>query len=140
MMEKEAKIYVAGHKGMVGSAIIRALEKEGYHNIVVRTHQELDLCRQDKVEAFFAEEKPDYVFLAASKVGGIMANSEALADFMYENMIMEMNVIHSAWQNGCKKLMCFLQALFGQSCKIFLDIVACPNWTKLQSLSQPFWG
>ena len=111
MMEKEAKIYVAGHKGMVGSAIIRALEKEGYHNIVVRTHQELDLCRQDKVEAFFAEEKPDYVFLAASKVGGIMANSEALADFMYENMIMEMNVIHSAWQNGCKKLM-----FLGSSC------------------------
>ena len=78
MMEKEAKIYVAGHRGMVGSAIIRQLEKEGYHNIITRTHKELNLCRQDEVEKFFAEEKPDYVFLAAAKVGGIMANNDAL--------------------------------------------------------------
>ena len=99
-MEKDAKIYVAGHRGMVGSAIVRQLEKEGYTNIITRTHKELDLCRQDAVEAFFAEEKPDYVFLAAAKVGGIMANSEALADFMYDNMVLEMNVIHSAWKNG----------------------------------------
>ena len=105
MMEKDVKIYVAGHRGMVGSAICRALVKNGYTNIITRTHKELNLCRQDEVEAFFAEEKPDYVFLAAAKVGGIMANSEALADFMYENMILEMNVIHSAWQNGCKKLL-----------------------------------
>ena len=80
-------------------------------NIITRTHKELDLCRQDQVEEFFAEEKPDYVFLAAAKVGGIVANSEALADFMYDNMILEMNVIHSAWQNGCKKL-----EFLGSSC------------------------
>ena len=100
-MEKDAKIYVAGHRGMVGSAIVRQLEKEGYTNIITRTHKELDLCRQDAVEEFFAKEKPDYVFLAAAKVGGIMANSEALADFMYDNMVLEMNVIHEAWKNGC---------------------------------------
>ena len=110
-MEKNAKIYVAGHRGMVGSAIVRALENQGYINIVTRTHKELDLTRQDKVEAFFEAEKPDYVFLAAAKVGGIVANSEALADFMYDNMILEMNVIHSAWKNGCKKLM-----FLGSSC------------------------
>ena len=97
-MEKDAKIYVAGHKGMVGSAICRALQRNGYTNIITRSHKELDLCRQDAVEEFFSREKPDYVFLAAAKVGGIMANSEALADFMYENMILEMNVIHAAWQ------------------------------------------
>ncbi len=111
MMEKNAKIYVAGHRGMVGSAIIRELEKQGYTNIITRTHKELDLCRQEAVEAFFAEEKPDYVFLAAAKVGGINANQSALADFMYDNMILEMNVIHSAWKNGCKKL-----EFLGSSC------------------------
>lgn len=110
-MEKNAKIYVSGHKGMVGSAILRALKREGYYNIITRTHQELDLCRQDAVEKFFEKEKPEYVFVAAAKVGGIIANSEALADFMYENMILEMNVIHSAWQNNCKKLM-----FLGSSC------------------------
>lgn len=110
-MEKNAKIYVAGHRGMVGSAIVRALEKQGYTNIIVRTHKELDLCRQQEVEAFFESEKPEYVFLAAAKVGGIVANSQALADFMYENMIMEMNVIHSAWKNHCKKLL-----FLGSSC------------------------
>lgn len=111
MMDKNGKIYVAGHRGMVGSAIVRALEKNGYHNIVTRTHKELDLTRQDAVEAFFAEEKPDYVFLAAAKVGGIVANNEAPADFMYENMILEMNVIHSAFKNNVKKLM-----FLGSSC------------------------
>lgn len=110
-MEKDAKIYVAGHRGMVGSAICRALEREGYTHIITRTHAELDLCRQEAVEQFFAAEKPEYVFLGAAKVGGIMANSEALADFMYENMILEMNVIHSSHQNGCKKLM-----FLGSSC------------------------
>ena len=110
-MEKESKIYVAGHNGMVGSAIVRALKKQGYNNIIVRTHKELDLCRQEDVEKFFVEEKPEYVFLAAAKVGGIMANSKALADFMYDNMILEMNVIHSAWKNGCKKLQ-----FLGSSC------------------------
>ncbi len=111
MMEKEAKIYVAGHRGMVGSAIKRELERQGYTNIITRTHRELDLTRQDQVEAFFAEEKPEYVFLAAAKVGGIVANEEALADFMYDNMILEMNVVHSAWKNGCKKL-----EFLGSSC------------------------
>ena len=111
MMDKNGKIYVAGHRGMVGSAIVRALEKNGYTNMITRTHSELDLTRQDQVEKFFAEEKPDYVFLAAAKVGGIIANSEHLADFMYENMILEMNVIHEAWRNGCKKLM-----FLGSSC------------------------
>ena len=88
---------------MVGSAIVRELQRQGYNNIITRTHAELDLCRQAAVEAFFAEEKPEYVFLAAAKVGGIIANQTALADFMYENMIMEMNVIHAAWQNDCKR-------------------------------------
>ena len=111
MMEKNAKIYVAGHRGMVGSAIIRELQRNGYTNIVTRTHKELDLCRQKDVEEFFATERPEYVFLAAAKVGGIIANSNALADFMYENMILEMNVIHAAWQSGCKKLL-----FLGSSC------------------------
>lgn len=111
MMEKDAKIYVAGHRGMVGSAIVRALRKNGYENLVLKTHKELNLCRQDEVERFFAEEKPDYVFLAAAKVGGIMGNSLHPADFMYENMMLEMNVIHTAWENHCKKLM-----FLGSSC------------------------
>lgn len=110
-MEKNAKIYVAGHCGMVGSAIVRELKKQGYKNIITRTHRELDLCRQDAVDLFFASEKPEYVFLAAAKVGGIIANESALADFMYENMILEMNVINSAWKNGCIKL-----EFLGSSC------------------------
>lgn len=110
-MQKSDKIYVAGHRGMVGSAIVRQLRKLGYENIITRTHAELDLTRQDQVEAFFAAEKPDYVFLAAAKVGGIGANSEQPADFMYQNMMLEMNVIHAAWQNGCKKL-----EFLGSSC------------------------
>ena len=110
-MEKSAKIYVAGHRGMVGSAILRRLLKEGYNNIITRTHSELDLTRQDAVEQFFAIEKPEYVFLAAAKVGGIAANNDAPADFMYMNMTLEMNVIHAAWQNGCKKLL-----FLGSSC------------------------
>ncbi len=110
-MPKDAKIYVAGHRGMVGSAIVRELNRQGYENLVLRTHKELDLTRQDQVEKFFAEEKPEYVFLAAAKVGGIMGNATAKADFMYENMILEMNVIHAAWQNGCKKL-----EFLGSSC------------------------
>ena len=96
---------------MVGSAIVRELNRQGYTNIITRTHAELDLCRQEAVEAFFAAEKPEYVFLAAAKVGGIVANQSALADFMYDNMILEMNVIHSAWKNGCKKLL-----FLGSSC------------------------
>ena len=96
---------------MVGSAIVRELQRQGYTNIVTRTHSELDLCRQADVEAFFETEKPEYVFLAAAKVGGIVANQNALADFMYDNMILEMNVIHAAWKNGCKKL-----EFLGSSC------------------------
>ncbi len=96
---------------MVGSAIKRELEQQGYTNIIVRTHSELDLTRQLEVEKFFEREKPEYVFLAAGKVGGIAANSKAIADFMYENMMIEMNVINSAWRNGCKKL-----EFLGSSC------------------------
>ena len=110
-MDKNAKIYVAGHKGMVGSAIVRELERQGYRNIITRTHGELDLTRQEQVEYFFSKEKPEYVFLAAAKVGGIWGNATAKADFMYINMILEMNVIHSAWKNGCKKL-----EFLGSSC------------------------
>ena len=96
---------------MVGSAIVRELKKQGCENIITRSHSELDLTRQEAVEKFFRENKPEYVFLAAAKVGGIGANSAALADFMYLNMMIEMNVIHSAWQNGCKKL-----EFLGSSC------------------------
>ncbi len=110
-MEKDAKIYVAGHRGMVGSAIVRQLEKQGYRNIVTRTHEELDLTRQETVEDFFREESPSYVFHAAGKVGGIAANAEASADFLYENMLMELNVIHAAWKAGARKL-----EFLGSSC------------------------
>ena len=110
-MKKESKIYVAGHRGMVGSAIVRELHRQGYMNIVTRTHAELDLINQQAVNDFFADEKPEYVFLAAAKVGGIEANQSALADFMYDNIMLEMNVIHAAWKNGCKKL-----EFLGSSC------------------------
>ena len=110
-MDKHAKIYVAGHRGMVGSAIVRELQRQGYDNLLTRTHAELDLCRQEAVESFFAAERPEYVFLAAAKVGGIGANDSAPADFMYENMTLEMNVIHAAWRNGCRKL-----EFLGSSC------------------------
>ena len=110
-MRQGSKIYVAGHRGMVGSAIVRELQRQGYDNLVLRTHAELDLTRQEAVERFFAEEKPEYVFLAAAKVGGIGANSAAPADFMYQNMMLEMNVINAAWRNGCRKLL-----FLGSSC------------------------
>ena len=110
-MEKDAKIYVAGHRGMAGSAIVRELNRLGYTNIITRTHQELDLCRQAETEAFFEKEQPEYVFLAAAKVGGIEANQNAPADFMYENMMMEMNVVHAAWKCRVKKLQ-----FLGSSC------------------------
>lgn len=111
MMEKDAKIFVAGHRGMVGSAILRELARQGYANLLTRTRRELDLTRQDAVEAFFRAERPAYVFLAAAKVGGIAANASAPADFLYDNMMLEMNVIHSAWRNGCRKLL-----FLGSSC------------------------
>lgn len=110
-MEKDAKIYVTGHTGLAGSAIVRELERQGYGNIVKRTHRQLDLTRQKEVEEFFEEEKPDYVFHAAGKVGGIAANAQAPADFMYENLLMGMHVIHAAWKNGCRKL-----EFLGSSC------------------------
>jgi len=110
-MEKNSKIYIAGHNGMVGSALVRRLRQAGFDNLLLRTSKELDLRRQAEVESFFATEKPDYVFLAAAKVGGIIANNTYPADFMYDNMIMEMNVIHAAQQNGVKKLL-----FLGSSC------------------------
>ena len=110
-MDRHAGIYIAGHRGMVGSAIVRELKKQGYSNLITRTHEELNLICQRETEEFFAEVKPEYVFLAAAKVGGIVANYEAPADFMYENTMMEMNVIHAAWKNGCKKLL-----FLGSSC------------------------
>lgn len=110
-MEKNSKIYVAGHRGMVGSAILRELEKQGYKNTATKSHKELDLCSQTEVNRFFEAEKPEYVFLAAAKVGGIEANKNALADFMYVNIMLEMNVIHAAWKSGCKKLL-----FLGSSC------------------------
>ena len=110
-MNLDAKIYVAGHRGMVGSAIVRELQRKGYNNLLLRTHAQLDLCNQSAVNNYFAQERPEYVFLAAAKVGGIVANQTAPADFMYQNMMLEMNVIHAAWQNGCRKLL-----FLGSSC------------------------
>ncbi|WP_313269371.1 GDP-L-fucose synthase [Sphingobacterium sp.] len=110
-MEKDAKIYIAGHRGMVGSAIYRKLSELGYDNIVTRTSSELDLRNQQAVADFFDQEKPDYVFLAAAKVGGIMANNTYRADFIYENMAIQNNVIKSSYDNKVKKLM-----FLGSSC------------------------
>lgn len=104
-MEKNAKIYVAGHKGLVGSAILRNLQSKGYTNIIGRTFAELDLRNQQAVADFFAAEKPEYVILAAAKVGGIMANNVYRADFIYENLMVQNNVIHQAYVNGVKKLL-----------------------------------
>jgi len=110
-MEKNAKIYVAGHRGMVGSAIVRKLQSEGYNNLVLRTSSELDLRNQSQVDIFFATEKPEYVFLAAAKVGGIMANNTYRADFLYENLMIESNVIHQSYVHKVKKLL-----FLGSSC------------------------
>lgn len=110
-MNKNAKIYVAGHNGMVGSAIVRKLKKEGYENIITRSSKELDLRSQVDVSEFFQTEKPDYVFLAAAKVGGIMANNTYRADFLYENLMIQNNVIHSSYENDVTKLM-----FLGSSC------------------------
>ncbi len=104
-MRKDGKIYIAGHRGMVGSAVVRALEARGYGNIVTRTSAELDLSRQAAVEDFFSSEKPEYVFLAAARVGGIMANKTHKAQFFYQNAMIAQNVIHAAYLNGVEKLM-----------------------------------
>src|ERR1700712_1339050 len=110
-MEKHHKIYIAGHNGMVGSAIRRNLEEKGYHNLLMRSSKELDLRNQQAVFEFFEEEKPDYVFMAAARVGGIYANNTFRADFLYENLMIESNIIHTAWKNAVKKLM-----FLGSSC------------------------
>lgn len=110
-METNAKIFVAGHRGMVGSAIVRKLSQEGYSNLLLRTSRELDLRNTQEVELFFQREQPEYVFLAAAKVGGIMANNTYRAEFLYENLMIQNNVIHSAWKNGVKKLQ-----FLGSSC------------------------
>jgi GDP-L-fucose synthase len=110
-MNKSSKIYVAGHRGLVGSAILKKLESEGYTNLVVRTSKELDLTRQAEVEAFFKKEKPEYVFLAAAKVGGILANNTYPADFIYDNIMIQTNIIHASYQNNVRKLL-----FLGSSC------------------------
>ena len=110
-MRKNSKIYVAGHKGLVGSAILRTLQKKGYTNLVVKSRDELDLTKQGPVEKFFDKERPEYVFLAAAKVGGILANSRYPADFIYQNLAIETNVIHATYNYGGKKLL-----LLGSSC------------------------
>ncbi len=110
-MELTAKIYIAGHRGMVGSAIMKKLKEKGYNNIVTKTHKELDLTNQQAVNQFFQQEKPDYVFLAAAKVGGIHANNTYPADFIYQNMMIEANIIHAAHINDVQKLL-----FLGSSC------------------------
>jgi len=104
-MKQGSKIYIAGHNGLVGSAVRRKLEGEGYHNLVLRSHSELDLTRQNEVEEFLSKEKPDYVFLCAAKVGGIMANSTYPAEFIYKNIMIAANVINASYQCGVKKLL-----------------------------------
>ena len=119
-MTQQPKIYVAGHRGMVGSAIVRTLQQHGQTNIVTRTHAELDLTNQAAVQAFFEEEKPAQVYLAAAKVGGIHANNTFPAEFIYQNLMMEANIIHSAWRTGVQKLL-----FLGSSC-IYPKLAAQP--------------
>ena len=104
-MQIDAKIFVAGHRGMVGSAIVRALEGAGYSNLLLRSRSELDLCDQNAVVAFFSEQRPDYVFLAAAQVGGIIANSNYKGEFIHNNLMIQGNIIHSSWLNGVKRLL-----------------------------------
>jgi len=110
-MDKQSRIYVSGHRGMVGSAIVRKLEKEGYTNIITRTSAELDLRNQQAVNEFFSKEKPEYVFLAAAKVGGIVANNTYRADFIYDNLMIEANIIHASYETKVEKLL-----FLGSSC------------------------
>jgi GDP-L-fucose synthase len=110
-MQRHSRIYVAGHRGLAGSAILRRLEAEGFNNTVTRTHAELDLTRQEEVEAFFEAERPDYVFLAAARVGGILANNTRRAEFIRDNLLIQTNVIDAAWRNGTSKLL-----FLGSSC------------------------
>ena len=137
-MDKASKIYVAGHRGLVGSAVLRKLKADGYSHIITRTHAELDLIRQDQVEAFFKEEKPQYVFLAAAKVGGIWGNNIYPAQFIYENIAIQTNIIHAAYRNETKKLL-----FLGSSC-IYPKL--CPQPIKeeyllsgpLESTNEPY--
>ena len=117
-MIKRSKIYVAGHRGMVGSAIVRELEAQGNTNIVTRSHSELDLTNQAQVKDFFEAEKPDQVYLCAAKVGGIFANNTLPAEFIYENLMIESNVIHQAWRAGVKELLFLVQVVSIQSLPI----------------------
>ncbi|MEH6690772.1 MAG: GDP-L-fucose synthase [Pseudorhizobium pelagicum] len=110
-MDRDAKIYVAGHRGMVGSAIVRKLSSLGYTNVVTRTHAEVDLVSQQAVKDFLGQEKPDYIFMAAAKVGGIHANNTLRADFLYQNLMIETNVVHAAWQAGVNRML-----FLGSSC------------------------
>lgn len=111
VMDKKSKIYLAGHRGLVGSALKRKLESKGYSNLIFRTHRELDLTNQQAVNEFFEQEKPEYVFLAAAKVGGILANNTYPAEFIYENLMIEANIIHASYRYGVKKLL-----FLGSSC------------------------
>ena len=125
-MKKESKIYIAGHRGMVGSAILRKLKERGHQNIVCRSHEHLDLTQQKDVEDFFDKEQPGYVFLAAARVGGIQANIDHPAEFLYENLVIQNNVIHQSFLHGVKKL-CFL----GSSCIYPME---CPQPMKEEYL------
>jgi GDP-L-fucose synthase len=125
-LDTEASVFVAGHRGLVGSAIVRQLEKQGHRNLIVRTRDQLDLVDQQAVEAFFQAERPQYVFLAAAKVGGIHANSHYPAEFIQDNLAIQTNVIHSAWKNGTRKLM-----FLGSSCIYPRD---CPQPIREESL------
>lgn len=125
-MDKHAKIYIAGHRGMVGSAIMGCLKAAGYSNLLTRTHAELNLANQASVMEFFLYEKPDYIFLAAAKVGGIHANNAYRADFIYQNLIIEANVIHAAWKAGVQRLL-----FLGSSCIYPRD---CPQPIKEEYL------
>ena len=137
-MDFKDKIYIAGHKGLVGSAILRKLENRGFKNILVRTHDELDLTNQNQVKEFFEVEKPDYVILAAAKVGGIYANNTYPADFIYKNILIEANVINSAYENKVKRLL-----FLGSTC-IYPKEVAQPMQEdalltgKLESTNEPY--
>ena len=110
-LSPHSKIFIAGHRGMVGSAIVRLLQDKGYHNLLLKTREELDLTNQSEVHSFLAEEKPDYIFLAAAKVGGIHANNTLRADFIYENLVIETNIVHAAWKAGVNRLL-----FLGSSC------------------------
>jgi GDP-L-fucose synthase len=125
-MKKDAKIYVAGHRGLVGSALLRSLVAKGYHNLVLRTHAELELRNQAAVQAFFAAEKPEYVILAAAKVGGIQANNIYPAEFIHDNLVIQSNIIHSAWQHNVDRLL-----FLGSSCIYPKD---CPQPMKEEYL------